>query len=137
MYQYKIKSSFDLVGSLSEEIYEKCRLHDIDTENCNKIDICVIEALNNVIKHSYNSLSENELSVLLDIDLEKVKLDISDNGIPRSNLGKARLDFDPEDISNLPEGGMGLFIIENLMDETYYISDGKTNVFTLIKYFRK
>jgi len=97
----------------------------------------VIEALNNVIKHSYKSLPENELSVLLCIDLEKVKLDISDFGIPRTNLGKACLDFDPEDITNLPEGGMGLFIIENLMDETYYISDGKTNVFTLIKYFRK
>ena len=101
-----------------------------------KIDLCLVEALNNAIKHSYKG-NGNEI-VELEVFIENgiVKLVITDYGISRKNLDKATLDFDPSDIENLPEDGMGLFIIESLMDETNYISDGKKNVFTLIKNFR-
>ncbi|MCZ7603337.1 MAG: hypothetical protein M5R37_10725 [Melioribacteraceae bacterium] len=45
------------------------------------------------------------------------------------------MEYDPEDIENLPEGGMGLYIIDQLMDEiSYKVLDG-VNIFSMKKKF--
>ena len=69
-------------------------------------------------------------------------MDVSDNDFTvkltdycesRKNLNKPVLEFDPNDIDGLPEGGMGLFIIEQLMDNNQYTVEGNKNTFTLVK----
>ena len=67
--------------------------------------------------------------------MKKVKftINLTDYGESRKNVGKPVLEFDPDDIDSLPEGGMGLFIIEQLMDENFYTVKGNKNIFTLVK----
>lgn len=137
VYSFKIISQYDLVSPLSLTVYEKCRENNIAKEECNKIDLCLVEALNNAIKHSYRGEENKVVELEVTLECSFIKLVITDYGISRSNLDRATLNFDPSDFENLPEDGMGLYIIESLMDETIYTSDGKRNVFTLIKNFKK
>ena len=130
---YSIKSKYKNITEVSNSVKQFCLLHEIGEEKCNDIIICLIEALNNVIKHSY----KEEETKLIEIEVYKNENDfeirIVDEGISRTNFEKPNLDFNPEDIDNLPEGGMGLFIIESLMDSTHYETRDKKNTFIMKK----
>ena len=41
--------------------------------------------------------------------------------------------YDENDINSLPEGGMGLFLIKEIMDEVYLKRINDLNVLTMIK----
>lgn len=51
----------------------------------------------------------------------------------RLRNGSRVLDFDPGDIQSLPESGMGLQIIHEIMDEVDYRSDAGVNRLSLMK----
>ena len=131
---YIITSEFDNVNFISNEIRKFLCNGMCDPKSGNEIEICLIEALNNIVKHAYQleagnlieikaSLNENGLATIL----------IIDSGIKRPSVQKATLEFDPNDIENLPEGGMGLYIIEELTDETDYYSEGNKNYYKMVK----
>jgi serine/threonine-protein kinase RsbW len=70
---------------------------------------------------------------------ERVSVDIADSGksldptlVEKFKTGG--LDFDPQDMDNLPEGGMGWFLINSMMDEVHYLSDQGRNVLSLHKW---
>jgi serine/threonine-protein kinase RsbW len=105
----------------------------IETYVCNAVEICLTEALNNVIKHAYKGENSNQIEIIIRINNNQLEIDIIDEGSPRKNLIISELNFDPTDIDNLPEGGMGLYIIKQLMDDLNYYSLNGKNYFTLRK----
>lgn len=60
---------------------------------------------------------------------------ISDTGKPMSLYIPGFLDFDPNDISTIPDNGRGLYIIQSVMDELSYDSYPDKNVLTMKKTF--
>ena len=46
-------------------------------------------------------------------------------------MGVPVFEFDPTDVANLPEGGMGLHLIHSVMDEVRYHSEGGRNALTM------
>ena len=91
--------------------------------------IAVSEAVTNAVKHAYKKNSETGI----------IKIVISDQGesfdyeATKSHLGPYN---DNENIDFLREGGLGLFLIESLMDEvTVYKESGVT--ISMIKYIKK
>jgi serine/threonine-protein kinase RsbW len=48
-------------------------------------------------------------------------------------MNKPTLEFDPDDIDSIPEGGMGLYIIDQLMTDSNYSTDNGINTFTMKK----
>jgi serine/threonine-protein kinase RsbW len=61
-------------------------------------------------------------------------MQIIDSGISRDSFVIKDLDYDPNDIDNLPESGMGLYLIKQLMDDLDYYSINGKNYFTLRKF---
>jgi len=99
------------------------------------IEICVNEALNNIIKHAYLGKPDNLIEIQATCNKSEIKIKIIDTGICRTNFERPKLNFNPSNIDNLPEGGMGLYIIDKLMDNTDYQIEGNKNIFTLTKKF--
>ena len=130
---YEITSEYDKVSEACDIFRGFCLTEGIPENVSIKLEICLTEALNNVVKHSYKGVPGKNIGLLLTFLNYTLQISISDTGHARENVQKPKLEFDPEDIENLPEGGMGLFIIEEIMDETKYESDGKTNTFIMIK----
>ncbi len=130
---FTINSEYKNVSSVCFIAKTFCEDNYVNEETVKEIELCLAEALNNIIKHSYKGEETNKINVTLSFEENKFVSKLTDFGISRTNLNKPTLEFDPEDIDSLPEGGMGLFIIEKLMDKNYYEIEDDKNIFTLIK----
>jgi serine/threonine-protein kinase RsbW len=119
---FSISSDYEQVVEINKLIRDYLLKENLETFVCNAVEICLSEALNNVIKHAYHE------------NTKFIEVEIVDNGEPRTQFNKPTLDYDPNDIKNLPESGMGLFIIHQLMDEVNYITLNGKNYFTLKKW---
>jgi len=134
---FSINSDYKNVSSACFIAKTFCEDHYINETATKEIELCLAEALNNIIKHSYKGDNKNLIDIELSFSDNKFSFALSDYGLPRTNVGKPKLEFDPNDIDSLPEGGMGLFIIEQLMDESTYLSENGKNTFTVVKTFPK
>jgi serine/threonine-protein kinase RsbW len=106
-----------------------------------KILRIVAEALNNVIKHAYDSEPGHNIEVTIFVYNDKMIFQIIDIGKSmkpaQCNFSHARLDFEPDKIETLPVGGMGLYIINSLMDEVSYETAEGKNILTMVKLLKK
>lgn len=128
-----INSAYKNVSSVCFITKTFCEEYNVHEDKIREIELSIAEALNNIIKHSYKGNEENKIDIFMSLEDGKFCIKLTDFGEPRKNVGKPVLEFDPTDIDSLPEGGMGLFIIEQLMDENFYTADGNKNIFTLVK----
>ena len=131
---FNITSDYGNVIEVNQQIREYLSGENLEEHLCNAVEICLTEALNNVIKHSYSGDNTKSIEINIKKDSKFLEIEIVDAGSPRKNLTIKELDFDPEDIDNLPESGMGLFIIKQLMDELDYNSKEGKNYFILKKW---
>jgi len=129
-----IQSDYEDVVKVNLAVRDFLQKNGIEEHVQNAFDICLTEALNNVIKHAYKEEKNKNIDVLLRKDTETVEVEIIDEGEPRKNLEIPDLNFDPQDINNLPENGMGLFIMKQLMDELNYQRREGKNFFILKKW---
>lgn len=131
---FNIISDYESVLEINQQIRKYLAESSLEEHLCNAVEICLTEALNNVIKHSYGGDNSKAIDINVKKDPKSLEIEIIDTGSPRTNLEIKDLDFDPNDIENLPEGGMGLFIIKQLMDELSYNSKDGRNYFILKKW---
>lgn len=97
------------------------------------LELCVVEAANNAIKHAYDSEEGHVVEVDITYSSEEIVIDISDRGKPMSLYHPAILEHDPEDLKALPEHGLGLYIINSVMDRVTYTSESGRNILTMQK----
>lgn len=128
-----INSEYKNVSSVCFITKTFCEENSVPEEKIREIELSLAEALNNIIKHSYKGDGNNKIDIKMDCSDKNFSVELTDYGESRKNLNKPVLEFDPDDIDGLPEGGMGLFIIEQLMDGNNYSVEGNKNIFTLVK----
>lgn len=134
--EFSMKGYYDEVAVLSQNMRDFLGKNKVSSKVCDEIEICLTEALNNVIKHSYKGESDKAINVLVNKKKKILEIEIVDTGEARKSFDKPTLDFDPEDIESLPEGGMGLFIIEEIMNETHYRVIEDKNIYTMRKFIK-
>lgn len=132
--EINISSDYDEVVKVNNAVNDFLSKEGIEELIRNAFDICLTEALNNVIKHAYKEEKGKSIQVRVIKDKNFIEVNIIDEGIPRTNLEIKKLDYNPEDLNSLPESGMGLFIIQQLMDELDYFSINGKNYFVLKKW---
>jgi serine/threonine-protein kinase RsbW len=123
-----------LVGYAVHGICSQLGLGDIVVY---QIELAVVEAVNNAIKHAYGSVGGHPVEVVISINEKRLQFEICDEGETINILKKSTdLDFDPQNKTSLPEGGMGLHIMEQVMDDvTYFVRDGR-NCLILCKHLK-
>ena len=130
-----IKSNFDNVSLIGVTVHQLCTYYYSDEVFASEIEIGLVEACNNVIEHSYQGKNDKIVEVSLKFFKDKLNIRLSDYGIFIDKHLKPKLEYDPDDIDNLPEGGMGLYLIYNIMDELEYSCSKKKNSLYMTKYF--
>ncbi|WP_455537675.1 anti-sigma B factor RsbW [Terrisporobacter sp.] len=90
------------------------------------LKVAISEACTNAIKHS----TENKFTIIYTVLEKELSIQIVDNG-----KGYDTNSISQPSIENLKESGMGLFIIESLMDEVSIESqEGKGTSIKMTKY---
>ena len=99
--------------------------------DCARVELAMVEAVNNVVRHAYHGEPGHTVEVTVTVDGDRLALEVADEGTPMPPHGTPVLDFDPADLANLPEGGMGLYLIHSVMDTVEYQSRDGRNVLVM------
>lgn len=98
-----------------------------------EIQLAVTEAITNIILHAYAD-SSGSINGLVTLFSDKLVIDLCDSGKPYDARPIVPLEFDPE---NPPEGGYGVHLIHQIMDEVIYERlDGGYNHWQLTRLIR-
>lgn len=97
-----------------------------------EIQLAVDEAYTNIIKHAYKNTPSKPVQIEVGVDKHKLWISIKDEGAS----------FKPENyhapdilkrIKNKQRGGMGVYLIQKLMDSVQYNHKGGINEIRMVK----
>ena len=114
-------------------VEEELAQHDCPPKALFQIDVAIEEILVNIV--SYAGLKETDgIEVRCEVltDPLRVVLQFLDEGIPFDPLAAANPDISPEAIMKR-EGGLGIFLVRQMMDEVSYVYENGKNTLTILK----
>jgi len=132
-YHKKLSASTENLSRVRNFVSSQAKKHGFTEDQINDIRLAVDEACTNVIKHAYSYDDTKQFNVDLEFDSTALSIEITDFGIG-FNPSKYEVPNLQRRIKQKKRGGMGIFLIQNLMDELTYDSDGDKNVIKMIKY---
>jgi len=131
-----IDSCLEDVVLVSLAIRGICRNILQDDEIPGQMELSVVEAVNNAVKHAYDGLPGHEVRVMITLCDDRIIIAVSDSGRAMTAAEPSEPDVNPNDLGNLPESGMGLMIIRAAMDQVDYRSQDGWNTLTMTKLLR-
>jgi serine/threonine-protein kinase RsbW len=136
--KFIIDSTIENVPLIGMSVNKLCSWASFSTIDSFNIELCVVEAITNSIRHSYGGEAGNEVKVVFAVTEEDIVLDICDTGPPMHPdiLNKAVIkcpEGDDYDVESIAEGGRGLGIMKEIMDSVTYRSKKGENCLTMIK----
>jgi serine/threonine-protein kinase RsbW len=130
------RSSLEAIAPVSEDVRALAG-PALGEEGAGDVELALVEAVTNVVRHGYGP-EGGPIRIEVSQVTNGLVVRIFDWGRPipgdaLANAGLSRFDFDPTDLLEIPEGGMGLSLIASVMDEVTYRSDDGQNVLTLLR----
>lgn len=121
---------------MSEFIKEQAIASGLQKDEIRKLELASEEAIVNIVSYAYNSSSSSSHEKKIYITCEKqgnTRFDVifRDRGVPFNPLA---VNVDAEIHKPLQErkvGGLGIYLIEQLMDEVAYKREGSENILRL------
>jgi anti-sigma regulatory factor (Ser/Thr protein kinase) len=98
---------------------------------CFKLDLCVAEAVTNVIDYGYEDQGKHEISLRCAITEKRIELVMEDNGKPFNPL-KAPEPKHPTSLKEADIGGLGIPLLRAYTKECYYTRDADKNKLTMV-----
>jgi anti-sigma regulatory factor (Ser/Thr protein kinase) len=94
------------------------------------VQLCLEEAVTNIISHAFPSGAEHEVQVVMWLDDAVLRAEVSDDGMPFDPLSHV-LPAAPKDLESAPIGGLGIKLMRSFADDIAYRRCGDTNRLTL------
>ena len=132
-YHKTLNASTKNLSRVRKFVSTQAKEHGFTNSQVNDIRLAVDEACTNVIKHAYSFDESKEFNVDLEFDNSALSIEITDFGIG-FNPSKYEVPNLQKRIKQKKRGGLGIFLIQSLIDELTYESDGSKNVIRMIKY---
>jgi serine/threonine-protein kinase RsbW len=123
------------LGYVRDFILGFIRKNSLPAELENKVILAIDEAVANVIEHAYEEKNIGYIDILADIDERKLSFTICDNGKSFKPKLMKKLDIQ-EFIKSGKKGGLGIFLMRQVMDEVKYTFKNGQNQVCLIKYIK-
>jgi serine/threonine-protein kinase RsbW len=133
-----IESRLENVPLIGMAVNRLCSLIPFSETEASRMELCVVEAVNNSIFHAYGSQAGHAVEAEFSLFSDRLVLRVFDTGSPMSDArihGRARssLELDAADVRNIPESGRGIGIIQSIMDDVSYRTDSERNCLTMVK----
>lgn len=135
MKQLVLKNNIQQLALLADFVDQLADELSLDPALCFNLNLVLEEAVSNVVMYAYPQDEEHELTVdaLWDADTKQLSLVIKDHGVPFNPLEQA-----PDvDITLSAEereiGGLGIFLVNQIMDNVEYERKDGQNILTMQK----
>ncbi len=129
---FVIENQIGELSSLAGKIDELAEEWEISPALVMNINLVIEEAFSNIIFYGFADNRKHEIEILIALDNNLLTISITDDGIPFNPLEQQ-----PPDITlpaeERPVGGLGIFLISQIMDEMHYNRKGNLNILTLNK----
>lgn len=97
------------------------KIYEVDLKIIKNIQLAVDEAVTNIIKHAYKGENKNNIiKIELEYKNKKFLIHLYDNGIKVD-----KKDIKHRSLDNIKPGGLGIYFIDQLLDETKYLKSNK------------
>ena len=119
--------------SMIKFITEGAEKQGFGNKKINQVQLAAEEVLVNIINYAYPD-RDGDIEINCNAKEEKgIEIEIIDSGIPFDPLSLPKPDIKiPMEDRNI--GGLGIYMMRNIMDEVNYKRDQDRNILTLIKY---
>ena len=121
------------ISKLSPFIEEIAEEYGIDAATAFNLNLCVEEAVSNVINYAYPADEDHTLSVSVEVTKERITTSVTDEGMLFDPVNEAPQVDVEQSAEERPVGGLGIFLIRNIMDEVSYKRELDRNILTMIK----
>lgn len=137
MIRLMIDSSLENVALIGGAVRGIAHTLSLDNIVIYHLELCVVEAVTNAIKHAYHAEAGHSVEVELLRHRDRLTFRVCDTGESMVPEKVKPFHFDPAKLETLPERGMGVHIVNTLMDEVRYETVSGRNILTLVKYLQK
>ena len=121
------------IPQLAEFVEAVADIAKLDVGLAMSLNLALEEAVSNVIMYAYPPGSDGLVDVEAIIRKNELRFIISDSGVAFDPTAAPDADI-TLDVSERPIGGLGIFLVRNIMDEVSYTrSDDGKNILTMIK----
>ena len=130
-----IDSHLDNVVLVSMAVKGLCYLNDFTDSDVNRIELCIVEIVNNAIEHAYENKADCRVEVVVTVaDRKKLILKVYDTGKKMPGLSNKSIEENYMDAMNydaLKCSGRGLHIVNKVMQDINYFSEKGENCFSM------
>ncbi|MDD4821896.1 MAG: ATP-binding protein [Bacteroidales bacterium] len=130
--QFVLDNKVDELSLLSAKVETMADLWDFSDSQTMNLNLVLEEAISNILFYAFDDDSEQKIYLILEYDDETLSVEIMDSGKPFDPTRQG-----PPDITLPAEersiGGLGIFLINKLMDHVEYCRKENMNMLTLKK----
>ena len=132
---FVIENRIEELTSLAEKIDEMAEDWELSQAIAMNINLVIEEAVSNIIFYAFNDNNKHEIDITVKFDDKVLTIEITDNGKPFNPLLQQQPDINLP-AEERPVGGLGIFLISQIMDEKKYTRRKNQNILTLNKSIR-
>lgn len=130
--KFIIKNNIAEIGKLNKFVTEFLETSVSSEAEGMEIRLALEEAVVNVVNYAYPSTKEGDIEISAHAAGKDISFEICDNGVPFDPTGVEEIDI-TADVDDRPIGGLGIFLVKQIMDKVEYRRENNTNILTLSK----
>jgi sigma-B regulation protein RsbU (phosphoserine phosphatase) len=127
-----LQNDLHAIPTLTEFVTAACEIAGFDDDMIMKMNLAIEEAVVNVINYAYPEGITGNVEVTITVDQKDFIVVVSDSGIPFDPTQKEDADITLP-AEKRPIGGLGIFLVRQLMDVVSYERRDDQNILTLRK----
>jgi anti-sigma regulatory factor (Ser/Thr protein kinase) len=114
-----LKNDLSSITKLHEAVSEFGMEHKLSEETVYDVRLVLEEAVVNTIRYGFDDKRLHDITVRLAKDGEQLVFEVTDDGLPFNPLDYPAPDID-KPLEERKEGGLGIYLIRNIMDDVAY-----------------
>ncbi|MDR1938437.1 MAG: ATP-binding protein [Tannerellaceae bacterium] len=127
-----IKNEINQLAKVNEYLRQTVRALGLSSSARTSLKLAVEEAVVNAILYAYPGETDKDIFICLEHNEDKVTVVITDYGLAFDLTAREEPDVSLP-LEERPIGGLGTFLVKQLMTEVSYRRIGNKNVLTMVK----
>lgn len=129
---FVIENKVGELPSLAKKIEVLAEKWELPQALVMNVNLAIEEALTNIIFYAFTDSDKHQIKISVSLNNKGLTIKISDNGIPFNPLSQNQPDISLPALER-PVGGLGIFLISQIMDKMNYTRQNNQNILTLNK----